>query len=95
MIRPLSCLLLLNVCLLTSGCGIRPKESNTYVVVEAGDPAQVIDLDKGKGEKVIVKCKTMKGGTIANQDITGWIAMPPSHWRVIADKLNPPPGPTK
>lgn len=77
--------------MLTSGCGIRPSVTHTYNVVEPGDPIQIVDLKAGKGEKVEVTGTTVKGGTISTQDITGWIAMPPSHWRVIADKLNPPP----
>lgn len=86
MIRKLLCSLMYILCMMILGC-LRPNEKQTYVVVEPGDPIQALDTQDGKAQKVIVTGTTMKGGNIAKQDVTGWIMMPPSHWKVISTQL--------
>ncbi len=84
MIRMLQCSLMLVLFSMTLGCSVRPKEKQTYVVVEPGDPIQALD---SKENRIIVTGSTLKGGTIATQDVTGWVMMPPSHWRVVSAQL--------
>lgn len=95
MIRTHLCLLTLTLCFLISGCGVRPSETKTYVVVRPGDPIQIVDLKAQKGEKVEVTGSTLKGGAVSSEDVTGWIAMPPEHWEIIKAALEKTQAPNK
>ncbi len=86
MIRTLLFLTMSILLLTTLGCS-RPKDSQTYVVIEAGDPIQAVDKKDGKGERIIVTGTTLKGNVVTTQDVTGWFMMPPSHWKIISAQI--------
>lgn len=87
MIRMLQFSLTLTLLLTISGCSIRPIDNAKYVVVEPGDPIQALDSADGKTNRVIVKGVTLKGGAVSTQDVTGWVMMPPSHWKIVSAQL--------
>ncbi len=79
--------LLCLLCLVTWGCGLRPQETTILIVAEPGQPFQL--LDEGKGNDVIARGRDLKSGKIVlKQKVNGWVAMPPSHWKVVKEKLN-------
>lgn len=77
------CLLLLTVCWLISGCGLTlgPTTEVRYVIVHPGQPIRLLENHSVRGER-------LDGAGVADQDIGGWVAMPPDHWAVIAAALN-------
>lgn len=79
---------------LISGCaaidhigeGVRPKDDVKFVIVEQGNPIQ--NLQRDDGQPMLVTGQELKSGNVAHGvNITGWMAMPPSHWRNIVKKL--------
>lgn len=69
------------------GCSARPVDNQTFIVVQPGDPIQALKEVASKTQTIIVTGTTLKGGAIANQDVSGWVMMPPSHWVVISAQL--------
>lgn len=83
--------LLLSLTILVSGCGLRPEEKVTYVIMRPGTPLEILDNKDGKkrGVDVNVRGQDMKSGKmIEGQAINGWVTMPPEHWTVVKEKLN-------
>jgi hypothetical protein len=85
--KRLSTILVLMALSLTSGCSILGGTHNEYTIVEPGMPIQAVGNKKGKSEKNVVTGQELKSGKIATQDVNGWVMMPPSHWRVVANIL--------
>ncbi len=70
-------------CFATSGCGLTlgPKVGTEYVILHPGLPMQVLENSKMKG-------RTLDGtGDAVQQEVGGWIMMPPSHWEAIKRNL--------
>jgi hypothetical protein len=68
------------MCLTISGCGgltLGPTVKTEYVIVKPGLPCQVLENQK-------LRVKPLNGSADSvEQDIGGWVCMPPSHWEVI------------
>lgn len=66
--------------LLTTGCTIGPTVEVRHVLIHPGQPLRIL-------ENVTVTGERLDGGGQASHDLGGWVAMPPSHWAVIAGIL--------
>lgn len=66
---------------------LAPKETHSYVIVKPGNPIQILDQKDGAEKKVSAFGRTLKDGSMAQQDVTGWVAMPPEHWEQIKKVL--------
>lgn len=66
--------------LTSAGCDLTlgPKAKTDIVILKAGKPLRIL-------ENVTVKAKPLKtlGIEPVEQDIGGWVAMPPEHWEAI------------
>lgn len=81
--RLLALALLSATCCAISGCIARQEVvEKTFVVIHAGKPMQIL----AGGKKVTGR--TIEGEQhVAEQDVSGWVTMPPDHYRVIKRKL--------
>ena len=76
------------LCLSLLGCSLRPSVTDNYVIVQAGSPIRVLDTKDRKHKPVSVYGSLMEDESKkAQQDITGWVCMPPDHWDVIKRML--------
>ena len=67
----------------SSGCdfAIGPKVRTDYVVMHPGRPLQIL-------ENVTVKGRILDGdGDAVEQDVGGWVVMPPDHWAAVQRSL--------
>lgn len=79
--RRVLCLLVLGLsCLMTSACTIGPRVETRYVILKTGQPGKVI-------ENVTVDMSSLNGDEVGEQDIGGWVCMPPEHWNAIVQTL--------
>lgn len=69
-----SCLVLASGCNLTLG----PKVETRYVITMPGVPVIIL-------ENVDLQCRVLtdESGDAVQQDVGGWIAMPPEHWESV------------
>lgn len=72
----MSCLLTLASCDVTLG----PKMKTEIVLVQAGDPIEILQNAKVKG-------RSIKTGGQAEQEIGGWVAMPKAHFEALERAL--------
>ncbi len=75
------------ICWLTVGCDLSlgPKVATKYLIVHPGKPLQVLSQAK-------VKARLLDGsGDAVEQDIGGWICLPPDHWDAIKRALESTP----
>jgi hypothetical protein len=68
-----------------SGCeptvAIGPRVRDVYTLVHSGRPLQVL-------ENTTVKGRVLEGsGDAVDQDVGGWIMMPPDHWETVKKSL--------
>ena len=67
-----------------AGCGatIGPRVETRYVVQQPGVPVVVL-------ENATVTCRVLTDvdGAAVQQDIGGWVAMPPAHWDQVKRDL--------
>jgi len=75
-IRPFLCAVAMLVSIATSGCTIGPRVETRWVILTPGLPARVM-------EHVRVQTTTLNGEEHAEQDIGGWVVMPPEHWELM------------
>lgn len=73
------------ICSLLAGCSltIGPKVENKHIIVNAGVPIECL-------QQVTVKCHVLKDSgetNIIEQDVGGWIMMPPDHWKSIKSEI--------
>lgn len=75
-----------------SGCSfspsIGPKVEDHYVILKAGMPCRILDDVKSKTQPLAaekVDGAPLKG--LVDQNIAGWVAMPPEHWATVEKKL--------
>ena len=70
--------LTLMMCLMISGClTLGPTVKTEYVIVKPGLPCRVL-------ENETVRVKLLNGtADSVEQDIGGWVCMPPEHWETI------------
>ena len=79
-------LLLITICLccLSWGCqgiSLGPQVRTEYVVMHPGRPIQVL-------ENTSVKGRVLDGsGDAVQQDVGGWVTMPPDHWDAVKRAL--------
>ncbi len=70
--------------LMNSGCTgvtLGPQVRTEYTIVHVGKPLQVLESSTVKG-------RVLDGsGDAVNQDVGGWIMMPPDHWEVVKRNL--------
>jgi hypothetical protein len=74
--------LILTVCGL-AGCDVTlgPKTKTEYVLVHTGRPLEVL-------ENANVKGRVLDGsGAAVQQDVGGWVMMPPDHWDAVKKQL--------
>ena len=72
-----------SIILLASGCSftLGPKVETRYVIVVPGLPVEILQNRK-------MPCRILKDeGGIVQQDIGGWIAMPPEHWQSVKELI--------
>lgn len=77
-------ILILSIFLLLIGCNgptLGPTVRTDYLILSPGTPLQILSNTKVTGRAL-----SSSGGTV-DQDISGWIAMPPDHWEVVKKKL--------
>ena len=74
-------LLMIILLMMILGCTLGPQVKTKYVIVKPGLPVRVL-------ENRVVRVKMLNGSADSvNQDIGGWIAMPPEHWDYIVKKI--------
>lgn len=70
--------------LMNSGCTgltLGPQVRTEYTIVHVGKPLQVLESSKVKG-------RVLDGtGDAVDQDIGGWVVMPPDHWDAVKRTL--------
>lgn len=78
-----------------AGCSLfevrdpKAEISATTVIVEAGKPVKLLQTTDPKAPKIIVVAALLKDEKIqVKQDISGWVAMPPSHWEQVKAALD-------
>lgn len=67
------------LCLILSGC-LTPKKETEFVIVHPGQPITILKNVKVEGQE-------MQSKAISEQNIGGWVTMPPDHWKVIDEIL--------
>jgi hypothetical protein len=71
-----------------SGCWVQfgPVVKNELLVIKAGVPVEILQNKTLRGRVI---SEGSKDGTIkeVEQDIGGWVAMPPEHWELIQDEI--------
>lgn len=85
--RLITGLMLMSAVVVNSGCDVTlgPKTKTEYHVVHAGKPFQALDNKTLKG-------KTLEGtGDAVEQNVDGWVFMPPDHWDLIKRMLDKKP----
>ena len=68
--------------LMNSGCFMTPRDKETVVLVEDGQPGVVCE-----NVKVDVKFGAAGATQINRQDIGGWVVMPKKHFDALVTKL--------
>lgn len=58
-----------------------PQIQTRYVVMHPGRPLQVLENKTVKGRAL------EDNGSAVEQDIGGWVAMPPDHWETVKKEL--------
>lgn len=72
---------LIATCCASAGCTLGPIVKNNYVLVYPGKPLTVLDSTTVKG-------RYLDGtGNATEQNIGGWVAMPPEHWEAVQRAL--------
>ena len=83
MFRSLSLLVLATMFVsMNCGCFMTPRDKETVVLVEDGQPGVVCE-----NVKVAVKFSTAGAEQINKQDIGGWVVMPKPHFDALMTKL--------
>lgn len=78
--RPLFLLALATSCLLISACTIGPRVESRFVILKPGQPGTIL-------ENVTVPMSSLNGSEHSEQDIGGWVAMPPEHWNAVVEQM--------
>lgn len=76
-------LLAMTIACMTSGCDVTlgPKTKTEYVLVHTGKPLEVLENRSVKG-------RVLDGsGAAVQQDVGGWVMMPPDHWEAVKRRL--------
>ncbi|MBN2714106.1 MAG: hypothetical protein JXR97_16930 [Planctomycetes bacterium] len=87
MARATTTVLMILVCSLLTGCSVTlgPRVEKKTVIVKAGMPLEIL-------ENVTVEAKLLKAPDgevdVFEQDIGGWVAMPPEHWGSVKKEIN-------
>lgn len=59
------------------------------MILEPGKPVRLLQTTDPKEPKLIVVAALLSNDKIqVKQDISGWVAMPPSHWAHVEAALN-------
>lgn len=66
-----------------SGCDLTlgPKTKTEYVIVHTGKPLEILENRSVKGRVID------GSGAAVEQDVGGWVVMPPDHWEAVKRKL--------
>jgi hypothetical protein len=72
---------------LPMAAGCQQVIETKYVIVHPGSPMQATENQRLRG-------RTLAGDAIAEQDVGGWIMMPPDHWDALRRRLQEQAEPT-
>ena len=76
-------LLMTLLCCALSGCGVTvgPRVETQVAILRPGNPVRVLENRR-------MKCQALTGSeAMIQQDVGGWVAMPPEHWDAVKRQL--------